>query len=243
MKHLLLISFALICYSLNSQEIFDAYRAKDSKKVEQLLKNGSDPNQLDSKTGWTLMFNAAWDNNVAIMELLQSYGGKLDIECGNSKITPLLPACQENAFEAVKFLVSKGADVNRRFQAAGNLAPIRFACKTGNIELVSFLLDNGAKIEDEPDDKITPIIQAARSNHYNLVNFLIQKGANVNAYARDKECALNQAIMNKNVDIVKLLLENGAKVTYTDENGYSSIQLAKKSKNKEIIRLIEEKLK
>ena len=154
------IVLSFLGYAVNAQNIFDAYKSKNHKKLEQLLEKGANPNQLDKTRKLPLMFDAAWDNNVAVMELLHKYGGRVDDEAGVSNITPLLAACQQNSFEAVKFLVSKGADVNRRFVQAGNQTPIRFACKTGNIELVSFLLENGAKIEDTPDDKITPIIQA-----------------------------------------------------------------------------------
>ena len=237
-----IIVLSLLSFAVNAQNIFEAYKSKNYKKVEQLLEKGADPNQLDKSRGLPLMFDAAWDNNVTIMELLYKYGGKVDDEYGESNITFLLIACQQNSYEAVKFLVSKGANVNRKFAKAGNQTPIRFACKTGNIELVSFLLDNGANIEDTPDDKITPIIQAAQRNHYALVEFLIQKGANVNACARDKETALNQAIIKNNVEIVELLLKHGADATTVDNDGNSCLELAKKTKNKKLIQIIQDKL-
>ena len=240
MKTILTFFLTFITFQIMSQELFDAYKQKDIQKIEAILKNGANPNQLN-KSGVALMFIAASDNNVEVGKILLKYGGLVDLPVSNSDATPILIACQENSYEFVKFIVENGGNLNRKFKNAGNQMPIRFACKTGSIPLVSYLLEKGADIEDTPDDQITPMIQAARSNHYDLVKFLIEKKANVNAYAyaHDKECALNQAIMNKNSDIVELLLENGALVTFTDDKGNSSLKLAKKSKNKKIIDLIE----
>ena len=234
--------FSLLCINIDAQNIFDVYKNGNYTKLEQLLEKGAEPNQLDRSKGVPLMFDAAWSNNVAVMELLHKYGGKIDMEMGESNITPLLIACQQNSFETVKFLVSHGADVNKRFPKAGNQTPIRFACKTGNVELVSFLIENGANFEDTPDDKITPLIQAAQRGHFDLVVFLIQKGANVNACARDKETALNQAIIKDNYEIVEFLLLNGADATVVDKDGNSCLKLATKTKNRKLIQLVQDKL-
>lgn len=244
MKTILTFALTLMTFQLMSQELFEAYKQKNLQKMEALLKNGTNPNQLN-KAGVTLMFIAAGDNNVEAGNILLKYGGQVDLPVSNSDATPILFACQENSYEFVRFIVENGGNLNRKFKSAGNQTPIRFACKTGSILLVSYLLEKGANLEESPDDEITPIIQAARSNHYDLVKFLIEKKANVNAYAsgHDKECALNQAIMNNNSDIVELLLENGALVTFTDDKGNSSLKLAKKSKNKKIIELIEARTK
>jgi ankyrin repeat protein len=244
MKKIITLALLLTTLQVMSQELFDAYKQKDLHKIEALLINGANPNQRN-KSGVTLMFVVAGDNNVEVGKILLKYGGEVDMPVINSDGTPILLACQENAYEFVKFIVENGGNLNRKFKNAGNQTSIRFACKTGSVKLVSYLLDHGADIEDTPDDQITPLIQAARSNHYDLVKFLIERNANVNAYAatHDKECALNQAIMNKNPDIVELLLENGALVTFIDDKGESSLKLAKKSKNKRIIELIEAKTK
>ena len=236
------VVLSFFSFAIHAQKLFDAYKSKDYKKLEQLLEKGTDPNQLDKARGLPLMFDAAWNNDVVVMELLYKYGGKVDGEYGTTNVTFLLAACQQNSFEAVKFLVLKGADVSRKNTKAGNQTPIRFACKTGNVELVSFLLDKGANIEDTPDDKITPIIQAVQRNHYALVMFLIQKGANVNACARDKETALNQAIIKNNVEIVELLLKHGADATAVDKDGNSCLELTKKTKNEKLVKMIQEKL-
>ena len=242
MKYLLSILLLFFSLQIYSQEIFEAYEKGDYDKVEALLKNGIDPNQFKTSNGMTLMFDAAWDNNLAIVKLLHQYGADVDLLSGNHNVPPLLAACQQNSYESVVFLVENGADVNRKIEVAGNQTPIRFACKTGNVGMVSYLLENGADLEDKPNDLITPIIQASRSDHLELVKFLIEQGADVNAYGRDKECALNQAIKNNNEEIVELLINSGAKLSYVDEKGYSSLKLAKKSKNQRIIQLIKENL-
>jgi len=235
------ILLTMTIFEAKTQDIFDAYEKHNYTKLEKLLSKGADPNELNIN-GITLMFKAAWTNDVELAKILVRYGGKVELSGGSCNMTSLHTACQQNSYEVAKFFIENGADVNSKCSCAGNQTPIRFACKTGSIKLVSMLLEAGANIEESPDDKMTPLIQAARSNHYDLCEFLIQKGANVNAYARDKECALNEAIKNNNTEIVKLLLNNGALVTYIDEFNHSSLDLAKKVKNQEIIKLIKSKL-
>lgn len=242
MRSILFLFVLLSNFALQAQPLFDAYEKKDLKQMEVILKEGADPNQLKSSNGVCLMFDVAWDNNVEAAKLLLNYGAKVDLPSGPSQITPILPACQRNAFEMVKFLVENGADVNQRFEKAGNQSPIRFACKTGNIDMVSYLLEKGAALEDQPNDRITPLIQAAKSNHTKLVQYLLERGALVNTQGRDGESALNQAVKNNNVEMVKLLLDKGASVSLLDEEGNSTIKLAKKTKNKELIALIQSKL-
>jgi len=203
MKTILTCLFTFITFHAMSQELFDAYKQKNLQQIESILKNGADPDQLN-KSGVTLMYIAAGENNVEVGKILIKYGGHVDLRARNSDATPIFFASQENSFEFVKLIVENGGNLNRKCKDAGNQTPIRFACKTGSITLVSYLLEKGADIEDTPDDQITPIIQAARSDHYDLVKFLIEKKADVNAYAsgHDKECAINQAILNKNSNIV-----------------------------------------
>jgi ankyrin repeat protein len=241
MKFYATLLFLSICQLLQAQSIFEAYDKNDLTKLRALLEAGADPNELRDSNKQPLMFNAAWDNNVEAASLLLKFGAKVDLPSGPSQITPMLPACQQNSYEMVVFLVTNGANPKQRFAKAGNQTPIRFACKTGNIDLVKFLLEQGAELEDQPNDRITPLIQAAKSNHAGLVKFLLDRGALVNAQGRDGETALNQAVKNNNVEIVKLLLEKGASVDLLDEAGNSTFQLAKKTKNKELIGLIKSK--
>ena len=104
MKQLIIFVFLICSINLYSQEIFTAYENKDYKKIEELLEKGADPNQLKESNGLTLMFDAAWDNNIRVIKLLHKYGGEVDIKCGVHDLTPILPACQENAYEALIFI-------------------------------------------------------------------------------------------------------------------------------------------
>lgn len=57
--------------------------------------------------------------------------------------TPVILASEENRWELVQFLFSKGADLN--IGTRSNKKPIHYACLSNNIEMVKWLFEHGAK--------------------------------------------------------------------------------------------------
>ena len=79
---------------------------------------------------------------------LHSVGCDLNVPTLNYSYTPILVAIRENQIETVKFLVQKGAEVNKGDNASGeaisNIAPLALAVQLENEEIVQTLL----KVED-----------------------------------------------------------------------------------------------
>lgn len=91
--------------------------AGDAKRVEFYLKTyGLDPNRDDFKFGGgmypTAMHNAAYMGHTDVMEVLKKYGATLEPRDEFiSNVTPLHVAAEYGQTEAVRWLVSNGADV------------------------------------------------------------------------------------------------------------------------------------
>ena len=64
------------------------------------------------------------------------------------KKTPVILASEENRWELVKFLFSKGADLN--IGTRSNKKPIHYACLSNNIGMVKWLFEHGA----EPNQRL-----------------------------------------------------------------------------------------
>ena len=80
----------------------------------------------------------------------------------------------------VKFLVSKGADVN--VKNSGNIAPLREATIRENLEVVRFLISEGADVNTRGfTDNSTPLHIVARRNMLEFARVFVSNGANVNA--------------------------------------------------------------
>ena len=88
--------------------------------------------------------------------------------------------------EAVKYLVSRGADVN---SGVGTFTPLHGAALNGNVEIVRFLVSKGANInaqaEFQPRDRmhlrimLLPLHLAVLSGDVETAKFLVSQGAQI----------------------------------------------------------------
>lgn len=103
--------------SIEWRPIYFAILYNEDECVRLLLEYGEDPNVVCK--GWTLgsgnpLHLAAYNNMVGKMRILLKYGAKLEL-VGRSGDTPLLSAVlKPDNVDAVKFLLSKGANRNAK---------------------------------------------------------------------------------------------------------------------------------
>lgn len=119
--------------------------------------------------------------------------------------TPLSYACMGNQLEAVKFLVSKGANINAVHRGR---SPIQIACGKSDMEIIDYLLANGADIHIGQDSEVgTPLHWAVGEHRVDVARKLLEHGANVNAMNRHKITPLILAAAGTDASMIKLLLE------------------------------------
>jgi uncharacterized protein len=126
-----------------------AYKG-DSAEVEQLLKNGSDPDER--QMGITALMTACNRGHADVVRLLVEKGADVNAKDWEGW-SPLMAAVagaahddernkEERCLEIVEFLIANGADVNqkgRRFQTALNDAE-----KAGHQRVKDLLIQHGA---------------------------------------------------------------------------------------------------
>ncbi|XP_065835804.1 uncharacterized protein [Oscarella lobularis] len=83
---------------------------KQSQYVNLLLKAGADANQSNS-LGYTALHYAAAGGDVETIQLLHKHGASLDVTTKRLRRTPLVLALRNDRLEAVRILISLGADV------------------------------------------------------------------------------------------------------------------------------------
>lgn len=204
------------------------------------------------------IIEAAQSGNVAELarlldahpDLIYAMGG------GTKKATALHLAVLRNQHEAIRLLIERGADLDRR-DFPDNAAPLHFAAMHGDLETIGLLVEAGADIDGNGDDYEVGVPGWAtcfREVREDVAAYLLSHDAKLNlwtAIALDhvddmramlvREPALLRARMSRNqhrrtplhhaaaknrLRSVRLLLELGADPNATDATGATALTTA-----------------
>ena len=152
-------------------------------------------------------FRAVHDNN---LPLLRSLTKTVDVNTKDQReTTQLMYAAAYGSLDAMKVLVSAGADVNARnaFDATALL------WSAGDLAKVRFLVSKGADVNARSKQGRTPLIVGASfDGGFDVVKFLIEKGADISAKDNAGSTPLMAASEANDTASVKLLVQKGADV-------------------------------
>lgn len=143
---------------------------------ELLLNSGFNPDPTDIGKVTPLMLSAELGD---VQTLTFLTGRNVDINAMTvSGDTALNLACRQQQWEAVRFLIEKGADVNRvSYETA---TPLIQVCRLPvPLEVVSQFLSHGADIDAMDGSGWTALMVSCHSGYHDLVELLLQQGASV----------------------------------------------------------------
>lgn len=131
-----------------------------------------------------------------------AHGADLDAELGNAVL----------AFDAerVKFLLAKGANVNRLDD--NGYAPLHTAARSRNSDLVELLLRHKADPDLPDGDGMTPLVHAIMRNHVPSIEALLKAGADIERPTRQGYTPLEVAIGEDQLFAARALIDGGADV-------------------------------
>lgn len=132
--------------------------------------------------------------------------------------TPLMQAAEHEAEDAVRVLLSRGADLEA-CDSYGN-TPLHMACHTKNLRIVQDLVAAGAKVNARTEDGCTPLFIATGHSTAAMVEFLLDAGAEIEATDNEGHTALLQAAWWGRVETAQLLLARGATVRAEVDNRF-----------------------
>jgi len=124
-----------------------------------------------------------------------------DSDHWNNDMTPLEFAVRRGDVEMVKFLVSKGADIDDS---------LRSAASAGHLEVVKFLVSTGANVDDPK-----PLNSAASAGHLEVVKYLVSKSDHFSG-----AFALHEAIRGDHLDVIDFLVSKGVDVNAEVRGGF-----------------------
>ena len=209
-----------------------ACQAGDADLVKELLKAGADPNQTLAN-GETPLMMAARTGSVPVLAALLKKGVKVDDKEKLRGTTALMWAAANSNTDAVRFLISKGADVSAR---SGTTAPGRppYLAPPGRNRIQDFINGKGitfegvkassdAKAQAEEDAILAKErVYAKRS----LAAFPLEKPAKPAARKWGGLTPLQFAVREGSLDTVKVLVDAGADVNERSEFGWTALLVA-----------------
>jgi ankyrin repeat protein len=151
-----------------------ATRTSGASTARLLISRGA---QLDArdKAGRTPLIAAVLADNVEVADVLLAAGADLEAVDSNLGASPLSWAACWERFKAAKFLLAKGAQINRRAGPDGD-TPLHRAvmcCKVPN--MIKYLVANGADVDAANNKGLTPIKRTFNRKQKELLRSL---GAN-----------------------------------------------------------------
>lgn len=208
----------------------------------------------DSKLGIALTAAVASAAERGTVKTLMDAGASLDQRCyllrSGSDLqylvaaeSPIHAAIQRKNSEALKMLITAGADPNQGRDI--NIKPLQLACKLGNLEMVNYLLEMGADVNAPAAAYFgaTALQYASIGGYLKIVVRLLNAGAHINADRTERlsTTALQGAAQFGRLEMMHLLLRWNPKVhgryrgeyiravKLAEENGHMAVSRVLKS--------------
>ncbi|HEY4365475.1 MAG TPA: ankyrin repeat domain-containing protein [Bryobacteraceae bacterium] len=166
--------------------------------IDALLKAGADAN-FKTPNGETPIMAAARSGKVDAAKALLDAGADINAKETWGEQSALMWAAAQGQADMVKFLASKGANLNDHGKInqwerkiiqeprpkdmnKGGFSPLLYAAREGCIACVQNLLAAGADPDSEDPDRETPLLLALENMHFDTAAVLIKGGADLDKW-------------------------------------------------------------
>ena len=229
-------------YPVNDKNLFGAtitvLKNKHIDVVKLFLDMGVDINKEYENT----MPSMSSVTSLEGIKFLVEHGAKVDGIDG--KGDPINSASAGGKTDVVKYLISKGANVNAVGDEEGQKldSALYKAVIHGNFDIVKLLVENGADLEQQFEfgngNYDTAVITAAGYGSKHILEYIIKAGAKVNYQNVNGETALMRAASSGRKDNVRFLIDNKSNVSLKDNEGKTAIDCARANKYIDIVNIL-----
>jgi ankyrin repeat protein len=207
--------------------------------VSELLKAGGDPN-FKTPDGETPLMAAARSGKIEAAKALLDAGADINAKETWGGQSALMWAAAQSQADMVKFLASKGANLNDRGKInqwerkviqeprpkdmnKGGFTPLHYAAREGCAACVENLLAAGADPDSEDPDRETPLLLAIENMHFDTAAVLVKGGADL-----DKWDLFGRSPVYMAADVSTLPLKgNGAMAVLPSPDKLSALDLGR----------------
>jgi len=218
-----------------STEFFDAVKKGDVSAVREWLEKDSSLVNARTEKGFSPVTVAAYYGQEDVLRTMLEWGPAMTVHEaslagdlnrvwelveGDSRLAndtsspdgfpPLGLAAHKGRIEVVKYLISRGADVNFAAPETGFTA-LTGAIAGGHADVVRVLLAAGANVNHRyEENRFSPLIEAAGDNEPEIIELLLDAGADVRARTNDGKSALTLAVEKGHGEVAEILRRHGA---------------------------------
>lgn len=182
------------------KELFDAFRAGDTAKMEELV--AADPTLA--------IFAAAMLGDTQRLDALLAANRSLVSAVSSDGWTPLHLTAFFGKLDAARLLLNKGAAVKTRSTNPMNNLPIHAAAAGRHTEVVKLLLEHGTPANAQQHGGWTALHAAAQHGDVDMARVLLENGANISARADNQQRPLDLAVLKAHQGMVEFLESHGA---------------------------------
>lgn len=180
---------------------------------KKFLENGAEIKQIN------YINKAAIHSSFDIVKYLVDNGiYQVDSITLPDKWSPLHYAANSGSYEVIKFLVEKGADINRK-DSDGN-TPLHLACRSlGDKESILYMLDHGVNPKLKNNEGQTPYMKIETDGDIGceiLEAFISRKAATIETKNEFGLTPLVRAAQSGNLKLAKFCISHGADVDARD---------------------------
>lgn len=225
-----LISYGLLfcCGSAVAQvketHLLNAIQKLDVNRVEKLLKQRPDINQLLAD-GSTALAWAVETQNPALVELLLQHGAKPDVPSPQANpFSPLFIACQYGNETIINALLDAGADVNHLTREA--IAPLQPCSARSSVAVLQRMLSMGAEINHVDAFGQTALMWAAAEGNLPTINWLLAQGSDVNKVTKKGFTPLFFALKSKVPAAPFAIMKAGGDTNHIGPEQTTAVQMA-----------------
>jgi ankyrin repeat protein len=145
-------------------------------------------------------------------------------------------ACEYGNYDALKIIISYGANLEEKFDSTGMTA-LLICALIGRLECAKLLIENGANVDATDKESRTALILAAIEGNAEIISLLIENKANVNGGRQDT--ALMTAASYGQTECAKLLLAvESIEVDAMNDNGDTALSCAARMGHPDVISLL-----
>lgn len=152
--------------------------------------------------------------------------------------TALMLAAGAGKLDAVKFLIEKGADINKVGGGDSQSTALIEAGDTGTPQVIFYLASRGANLNAVTRYRQTAMIRAAYAGRTGNIKALLAAGADPN-HRDDFGAAIHAASKNGYADVIQALLAGKANANQpSSSDGYSALMFAASGGNLEASKVL-----